>query len=73
MQERAIQCKNVLSNARTFYPMQKHVYQCKKCVIQREKMLYNTIKCAIQRNKRDILQEKEAEKNCHYEKRYISN
>ena len=63
MQERVIQCKN-------FYPMRKHVYQCKNRVIQREKVLSNArnVLYIIQRNKRDILQEKQAEKNFHYKK-----
>ena len=28
--------------------------------------------CTVQRNKRGILQEKHAERNCYYEKKYLS-
>ena len=37
MQERV----NVLSNARTFYPMEKHIYRCKNRVLQRGIVLSN--------------------------------
>ena len=53
--ERFIQRENILINAKSFYPTWKGVIQC--------------MKCAIQRTKRDILQEKQTKKNCHYGKK----
>ena len=44
--------------------MRKHAYQYKNRVL-----IYI---CAIQRNKRDILQEIQAEKNCHNGKKDLS-
>ena len=61
MKLRVIQCKN-------FYPMRKNVNPCKNRVIQDEKVLSsarNVLYDAI----RDILQENQAEKNCHHEKK----
>ena len=37
-------------------------------VNQREKGVIQCKKCAIHHNKHDIRQEKQADKNCHYEK-----
>ena len=54
--ERFIQRENILINAKSFYPTWKGVIQC--------------MKCAIQRTKRDIRQEKLAEKNCNCERKY---
>ena len=53
MQERFIQCENMLINAKIVSSNVKGVIQCKRF--------------AIQPNKRDIRQENQAEKNFHRE------